>query len=92
MWTAVDSEETGGLFSKKSRPNQYLRISAVRSRSCGSDLKDPRSKLGRWLLIGQLRGFARGSGGGRSPKLCSTVGGVAGVGQYGALGVNSTRI
>ena len=75
MWTAVDSEETGGLFSKKSRPNQYLRISAVRSRSCGSDLKDPRSNLGRWLLIGRLRGFARGSGGGRSPELCSAAGG-----------------
>ena len=71
----VDSEETGGLFSKKSRPNRYLRISAVRSRSCGSDLKDPRSKLGRWLLIGRLRGFARGSGGGRSPELCSAAGG-----------------
>ena len=75
MWTAVDSEETGGLFSKNSRPNQYLRISAVRSRSCGSDLKDPRSNLGRWLLIRRLRGFARGSGSGRSPELCSAAGG-----------------
>ena len=71
MGRRVYLNETQGLFSKKSRPNRYLRISAVRSRSCGSDLKDPRSKLGRWLLIGRLRGFARGSGGGRSPELCS---------------------
>jgi hypothetical protein len=41
-------------------------ISAVRSRSCGTDLKGPRSNLGRSLEIGWIRCFARGSGDGES--------------------------
>jgi hypothetical protein len=45
----VDSQKVQGLFSKKSRPKGYAQISAVGSRSSGSDLKGARSNLARWI-------------------------------------------
>ena len=50
----VDCGKPEGFFSKTPGPNRYPRILAVRSRSGGLDLKDPRSNLGHMFQIGRL--------------------------------------
>ena len=47
----VDYSELGGLFSKRVRPNRYLRLRAVRSGSGGLDLNAGRSNLShrKWI-------------------------------------------
>ena len=71
----VNSSKTQGLFIKFSRPKGYVSIWALGSGSNGSDLTSSGSNRGRCFRIGRLTCFARGSGGGRSPELCSAAGG-----------------
>ena len=66
----VESQKAQGLFSKSSRPNRYLRFTAVGSQSGGLDQSGPRSNLGHCFQIGRLRG-KRGAGGGAGISACA---------------------
>ena len=56
---------------QKERPNRYLQISTVGSRSGGSDLAGMRSNLGHCLQIGRPRMKGARSGGAGSPEMAS---------------------
>ena len=47
----VDTHKAQGHFSKNTRPNRYLRVWAVGSRSSGSDRMGTQSNLARLFLI-----------------------------------------
>ena len=87
----VDFRETQGLFSKYARANRYAQISAVGSRSGGLDRIGRRSNRDRWAQIGGLWEFGRGAAAGLAGDHLPWRR-IAGFGQSGAPGVNSTRI
>ena len=75
----VDFKERRGLFSKRYRPNRYLQIRAVGSRSDGSDRIGPRSNRDRWVRIGGPWEFGRVGRRRDSPESISRGGGSPGL-------------
>ena len=80
MWTAVDSEETGGLFSKSDSADRY----AICLTRLGSVL-GRRIKI-KWLWLVGRAGRRRDS-----PATCSRGGGSPDLAKLGRPGVKSTR-
>ena len=88
----VDSGKAQGLFSKTARLKRYLRISAVGSRSDGSDRTGTRTNPTRPKQIGRIRWKGVGGGGAGCRETLSHGGASPKMIDSGVPGAKSTRV